>query len=86
MIILLVTAVVELEFSLHCTDTLPSMAVSSSQPRSMLPPSTDVLKYKLVKGCNLVPFFRDFTFSEMFHCAKNIQVTCRENRNNVEHR
>ena len=42
---------------MHCTDTLTSWLVSSCQPRFMLPPSTDVLKYKLVKGCNLVPFF-----------------------------
>ena len=57
-ITLLVTAVVELEFWVHCTDTLPSWAVSSCQPRFMLPLSTDVLKYKLVKGCDLVVFIR----------------------------
>ena len=57
MIPLLVTEVVELELCVRCTDTLWSRAVSSCQPRFKLRPSTDVLKYKLVKAWHLVPFF-----------------------------
>ena len=54
---LLVTEVVEHKFCECCTDTLPSRAVNSGQPRFMLSPSTDALKYKLVKVRDLVPFF-----------------------------
>ena len=55
MIALLVTEV-EHEFSECCTDTLPSRAVNSGQPRFVLRPSTDVLNYALVKGWDLVLF------------------------------
>ena len=41
----------------RCTGVLPSRTVSSCQLRFMLGPSIDVLKYKLVKGWDLVPFF-----------------------------
>ena len=57
MITLLVTEVVEHEFCERCTDTLPSRAVNSGQPRFTFRPSTDVLKHKLVKGWDLVPLF-----------------------------
>ena len=57
MITLLVTDAAEHEFCVLYTDTLPSKAVSSCQQRFMLRPSTDVLKHKLVKAWDLVPFF-----------------------------
>ena len=53
---LLAIEVVEKEFYVHCTDTLPLRAVSSCQPRFILLYSTDVLKYKVVKFGGLDPF------------------------------
>ena len=50
------------EFCKRCTDTLSSRAVNSDQPRFMLRPSTDVLKYKLVKGWDFSSFFATLHF------------------------
>ena len=66
----------------RCTGVLPSRSVSSCQPRFVLRPSTDVLKYKLVKAWDLVPFFVT-AFSQICFIT---QITRNENRDKVEHR
>ena len=61
----LVTQVVELEFCVQCTDTLPSQAVSSCQLRFILLLPADVLKNKLAKFGGYVPFSVVVVCSEM---------------------
>ena len=86
MITLLVTEVAEHEFCACCTDTLQVKGRELLSTKLHVASPPPCLETQTGQSLGFSSLSRDFTLSDnMFNYTKHIRVTCRENRDNVQH-